>query len=294
MSNEEKRVNTFVIDAESPKIMEFEDGKEIQSAWVIDIEETAQFSEHGLIVVKNAKGQRIHFRKGKQVQYGSEKFTELVPLSLEELKSLNIEESQNEQFFNINIEESTEPQQPQHKVDMSDPESVKEGKRILEEQLKKLGVNSENTSEIEQLKRERDDLAEKLDLIAQTAFEKKRKELGAPAEIDTPEKLIGFAKAKESKRSASGGTAPFVGGNYQGQEGFDSYNSMIDHLRDVASHSNPDLASREQAQLVLNELMKKAFKGQKEANKAFNYQGENTLDMLKKKFERRKKFRGKS
>ena len=242
-------------------IMELVDKKPVLTAWKIDVEETQQFEESGLVVAVNRLGKRIHFKKGKQTEWG----IELVPLNLDELKALNIEESLNESYFDLDIEESAEEPEGElkHKVNMQDANSIKEGKVILDKRLKELegSTTEENQAEIKRLLEENEDLSGKLDLIAQQTFEKKKRELGAPKEIDTPEKLEGFARAKGEYNPASGGTANLNDAQYG--KGLDDdiftkqYDNPVDLVRDLRIQAQN---GNEKAKMALDVLFLKGLK----------------------------------
>jgi hypothetical protein len=78
------------------------------------------------------------------------------------------------------------------------------------------------------------------------------------------------------------------------QEGFSDYPSMIDSVRDLASHSNPDPKSRAENQKILETLMAKAIHGQKQNPIPFNYspkpEDKGTLQTLKEQFAKRKQL----
>ena len=162
----------------------------------------------------------------------------------------------------------------------------------------KVTVDSKQMEELIEQKKsveeERDDLAEKLDLIATNAFEKKRRELNCTDDsINTPEKLEAWSKGHNPNNSASGGSATLEGqyGNSQNQ-GANSMEGMIDGLNDRCSAANKNMTDRKLAIAQREEFLKKNFRGQLEANRPFNYSpkegDKGTLSMLKEKFERRK------
>jgi hypothetical protein len=74
---------------------------------------------------------------------------------------------------------------------------------------------------------------------------------------------------------------------------FGDYNSLVDSIRDRCSAQNPDKEDRKQAQAVLDKLMEKAIRGQKESLKPFNYEmpaDVSLSEMLNAKYQRRKKL----
>jgi hypothetical protein len=80
-------------------------GEQVTSdkAFYQDIEETAQLPK-GYTCAVNRKGVKLYFKLGKKTKEG----VELIPLTKEELKGLDIEETANDnlsELFNIEIEE---------------------------------------------------------------------------------------------------------------------------------------------------------------------------------------------
>jgi len=87
-------------------------------------------------------------------------------------------------------------------VDANSPEARKFVQDILKKKDEQQGV-----SNVQEIVEENEDLKNKLAIIAEKQFEKKRKEVGAPDEVNTPEKLQGFIAAKQGKPEL-GGVAP--------------------------------------------------------------------------------------
>lgn len=291
---EAKSTFLFIEGKKNPKIMEFVDNEQIKTPWTVDVQESKQFIEFGLVVAKNAKGKRIHLKKGaKQIVNGQE-FTELIPLTIDELKSMKIEESLNEQLFDLTIEESSE-EPASKKFNSQDLESMREAKRLAELRIKELGGSTETESETNEEKQIVDDIKEKLSLqLAGKGIEINPEEIKTQADL---ERWVGvikkLEKPKDDQFRAEGGTAPLSQG--QGQEiGWSSYPEMIDSIRDKASPLNPDMQSRKEAQKVLDALLTKALRGQEEARKPFSYapkEGDKgTLEILRDKYQRRKKI----
>jgi hypothetical protein len=224
---------------------------------------------------------------------------ELIPLDENELKDLHLEESLTEtvngELFDLDIQESVSedsPVQPLHKFRSDDVNSMRLAKQMAEENLKKLeGKDSEK----EALEAENEDLRSKIDLIAQKAFEKKKRELNAPDEVNTPEKLMGYEMAQKAKTPTSpqnSGCVPLSSQTPANQDSaYGSYEEMVDNIRDRASAQNPNLQDRTQAKAVLDKLMEKAFSGQKESLKPFDYQMPKDIsinEILDRKYQRRK------
>ena len=144
------------------------------------------------------------------------------------------------------------------------------------------------------------DLEEKLNLVAQVAWEKKLKEVGCnDPTITDPESLMAWEKGKNSNKRQSqdvpSGTVPWSAIEKQNTnpQAFGSYPEMIDSIRDRASMQNPDKQDRANAKAVLDKLFEKSLKGQSEAQKPFSYEmGKETSlsEMLNEKYRRRKKL----
>lgn len=85
-----------------------------------------------------------------------------------------------------------------------DVEEFEEPKQKVEITIKK----DEKSKSLEQQLQEKSDEAEdyksKLELIAEKEFERKKREVGAPDDIQTPEELKGFITAKQPKREPAG------------------------------------------------------------------------------------------
>lgn len=226
----------------------------------IDIEETQKFVELGVICITNGTRKR-YFKVGEMDKDGN---TSLIPLSNSELKNLGIEESaQGEsQDQELDIEESegeteTERQFREEKekanvILKGTPEAVKKAKELLQ-----------NASELEE---KNEDLTAKLELQAQLAFERKKKELGcSDSEIDTPDKLFAWEKGKSGSGSPSG-SAPLQS-NY-----FDQFEkSNADLLKKIYPDSKSmisDVRSRarmgdQTAQKVLEKWMQNYLENKK-------------------------------
>jgi hypothetical protein len=293
--NAETKSKFVFTQGKNPKILEFVDNSQIKTPWVVDVEESQQFVEQGLIIAKNKIGKKLHFKKGEKQVVGGKEYTELVPLSLDELRNLKIEESLNEQLFDLNIEESSE-EPTSKKFNSQDIESMKEAKRIAEARIRELsGGSTETESENNEEKAIVDDIKEKLSLqLAGKGIEINPEEIKTQADL---ERWVGvikkLEKPKDDQFRAQGGTAPLNQGQSQ-EVGFRSYPEMIDAVRDRASASNPDIASRKEAQKVLDALMTKAILGQKEQPMPFSFKpkegDKGTLEILKDKYQRRKKL----
>ena len=74
---------------------------------------------------------------------------------------------------------------------------------------------------------------------------------------------------------------------------FENSEQLIDNVRDRASVQNPDKQDRAFAKAVLDKMMLKAFSGQKDCGKKFDYTMEKDVsinDVLNAKYQRRKKL----
>ena len=125
----------------------------------------------------------------------------------------------------------------------------------------------------ETLKEENEDLRNKLSLIAEKQFEKKRQEVGAPPEIDTPEKLQGFVAAK-TKRETPSGSAPLNRQQYGGgsedsiwTRKFSSGEAMVKALEQVANDKS-NLEESKKATFALKQLWAKNVQEWKASGKA--------------------------
>jgi hypothetical protein len=189
-----------------------------------------------------------------------------------------------------------------------DPKTIKI-KVSSEEMTKVLEKNIEKDKEIKELKEkvaESEEAIKRNEAIKEKAcleFETLTGQSVDPTEIKTDAELermisaittIRNQKAKESHGTNPSGSAPLNSAQYgrSNEVSFSNENEMVDFIRDMASHSNPDVQSRDHFQKILNELMRKSFSGQKQQGTIpFSYQGKDVLEFRKKQFERRKKFR---
>jgi hypothetical protein len=119
--------------------------------------------------------------------------------------------------------------------------------------------------QIEALKEENLELKEKLDLVATAEFEKRKKELGAGPEVDTPEKLEGFKlgqKSAQPKREPTG-NAPLDSAQIYGssdpflKQKFDSPKEMVDAIKLRMQSDDPEVKA--QARAIYEELLRKAL-----------------------------------
>ncbi len=221
----------------------------------IDIEETQKYVDLGILVF---------LEKGKKVFYKLKKVTEdkltalnfvwqLVPLTNNELKAHGIEESQSQEVNGqeINIEESAaQAAEPEPNLTLKGtPEAVAAAKKILMDKQAEMKKQAQQPDEKDEII---DDLTNKLGIIAEKQFEKKRKEVGAPDSVNTPEKLQGFITAKEAlDKNEHGGVAPLNQYQYQGGQQqatdlahrkFANINEAIATLQAERRHGNVEAA----------------------------------------------------
>src|SRR3972149_7290955 len=106
--------------------------------------------------------------------------------------------------------------------------------------------NSEKSLE-DQLEEERtlrEDYESKLKLVAENAFEHRKKELSAPSWIDSPETLMKWAESEGKGDKGAGGVVGLRPEDVQKEKGgsgkreFDSEVEMIDYLRSESAKGN--------------------------------------------------------
>lgn len=180
------------------------------------------------------------------------------------------------------------PQQLNVKIDTSTVEDLARKKIELEG---KEAVINENLDEVERTKQIFNDLKS----AVEGEYEKqhfKVPKIETVDDLNNASENLSELKRRTQKGTAQGGSAPLQNQFLrEKKEGYGSYEEMVSDLRDKASHSNPDVKSRQEAQKVIDELMRKAIRGQKEhGNLPFNYKGENVLEFRKQQFQRRKKL----
>jgi hypothetical protein len=250
----------------------------MKDEWKICIEESEQLLKiHGILCMVNKKGEKL-FVKPISHKNG---FIELMPLTLKELKELNItvQESCINYDFDIEVQESTEfsndevqrrfeeerrkksQQIPLNSV--SDAEKMKEIAEKAKEILARKGDNPE------ELKAENEDLRLKLEIIATKELDRRCQILGIPenselrAKIrENPSILQGYEQRVKEEMLSGGseGSAPLnkfqLGQNAQG---FASMEDMIKDLRKKAKSFVPYEA--EEAKRILDILWKKTVQG---------------------------------
>lgn len=279
---------------ESESTMEFFDAMKGKNGFTVDVQESKAFYEQNVICMKNKLGKKLYFRKGEK--HGE--FTELTPLTAQELKELSIEESANEEnLFDIDVQESAESGEIKKKgFDVNSVSDMERAKLMAENRLKELKGETSENSEVENTEKEIvNNIKEKISL----QLEAKGVSI-EPSEIKTQEDMerwIGVIKKIEKPKSEhstnQGGSAPLQNQYSQQNQGeFSSMENLIDNLRDRSSANNKNLADRDLAKTQLDALMQKAIIGQRTTNQPFDFVNteKGTLDFLKEQYERRKKL----
>jgi preprotein translocase subunit SecD len=230
----------------------------------IAIEESKQLIDSGILVIRVKNSNLKYYAKVKSTKDPKLPF-ELEFLTVDQLKKMGIqvEETVAQQDGNpmkdvdVDVEESAgEPEGKNAvKVSANDPESIENAKKLL----KKM----EEKANIEQVIQERDDLKEKLDMLATAQFEKKKRELNAPDSITTVEALKAYEEGIRQKEN--GGSAPMNDRQMGIPEGSDDimkvkFNSVQDEIRELRRrerHPNPEIAN--QAKELLTALYQKSL-----------------------------------
>jgi len=165
----------------------------------------------------------------------------------------------------------------------SQEEIKKETAQWMEEQKKKnqaITINLVNSTkkteqdknesvedEIKRLKEDNEDLTQKLLLVAEKEFERKKRELNAPSWIDSPETLMKWEKdqTKGGVGTVSLSTEQLRSErNSPMEDGFDSNEEMIDYLQNLKHNGNEE--QRQYAKGVLDRFWQKTLLGMQEMN----------------------------
>ncbi len=241
----------------------------------LDVEESAKL---GCVVVYSRKLKRkLYFKEGDKTKDG----TVLIPLSREELKAINIEESVNDVLLPFEIEESAQnegesndewakrrakemrEEMEGHKVNMNDVESVKKGKEILEEREAEL----EGKPSREELEVELEDKKAKLEIVAEKELEKRMNALNIPEAQrnyfrENPSSLKAYEMGKSQLPSPNTPLNEAQFGNPTSsiwQKPFDNYEDMVRALKEAEKLGDA------QAKEILNRLMQKSLLGARKA-----------------------------
>jgi len=147
-----------------------------------------------------------------------------------------------------NVEEFTE-QPTKVEVTIKDKDGKKSREKELEEELEQARIDAE-------------DYRAKLELIAEKEFERKKREAGAPAEISTPEELMGFIQGKFGGKKVPAGNIPLTpaqtGEPYSNEKEYATYEEMLQDLHYKEKHGTPE--EKAYSKSVLDELVKRSVK----------------------------------
>lgn len=152
-------------------------------------------------------------------------------------------------------------------VDASNAKQLKKAKELIDAKLEQIDPDStEKDEEIENLRIERDDLAAKLETIAEIQFNKAREKLGAPTEIDSPEKLEAWKLVKSGNHqnpevTTGGGASGKALLREPSSSSVKEYGSFGEMYQDLQQRANSDNeAVREEAEQILGKLHEKMLK----------------------------------
>jgi len=231
--------------------------------FTLDVKESKRLVSKGILCIIRFDGKKLYVRLVKADDKGN---LELKPLSKTELSEAAIEESEliiNDEYY-VEESEKTPAEEQNDKAyeelkkktfNSNSQSDMEQAKKLAEKQLEKLGASDE----IQRLKDEAEDYKAKLEMVALMNLERKRRELNAPSDIDTVEKLVGYEKGlRRETNSAPSGSAPL--NEYQlgnGKIGFETHEQMIKWLRDNPTPEN---------EAILRELFAKAVKGTKQSS----------------------------
>ncbi len=183
-------------------------------------------------------------------------------------------------------------------IDANNAKQLKKAKELIDAKLDQIDPDSGNSSETERLRMERDDAVAKLELAAEAAFNKAKKEAGAPDSINTPEALEGWklAKGEETHQnpdlnpelgSGGSGKAPLSGepsGQISHVKEYDSVADMMEDLRQRTHSEIPEV--RAEAEEIQKKLLEKMAKERKSHNFEFEL---DLHKLMNEKVEKRKK-----
>ena len=242
----------FLVFGETEKTLKVLDGN-----FDFDIEETANFGTRGLnvVVVSNAKGEKLFLKKGQTDKFGN---VELDPLSASEIQEYGIvqETCQNDRYY-VQETEATETNSTKKKVrfDPNTAEDMRKAKSMLRTSLHV----SEKDRVAESLKEENEDLREKLKLIA-------TKELNARLKANGLGQVNDFASESDAvqalrnveHKAPEGGNQNFY--HYQEKEPSQktlnqAFNSDAEMLAELEKRAkSDDLATASEAQATLDAI----------------------------------------
>jgi ribonuclease D len=137
-----------------------------------------------------------------------------------------------------------------------------------------------------QLEEERiakEDAIAKMELMADKAFSKAKKELGAPDYIENPEQLEAFKAEKQKHKQPATGKAPLSGepfGEISHVKEYDSVSEMMEDLRQRADSVIPEV--RAEAKEIQKKLLEKMAKDKKSHNFEFEVDLNRIIEQKKK------------
>ena len=240
----------FLVFGETEKTLKVLDGN-----FDFDIEETANFGTRGLnvVVVSNAKGEKLFLKKGKTDKFGN---VELDPLTANEIQEYGIvqETCQNSKYYVQETE--VEDDSTKKKVKQFDPnnsaEDMRKAKEYAQDQLERLGESGSSGS----LKQENEKLKKQLETVASKELSAKLHKEGLNlGDFASAEDAIRALKDAQSHHAPEGGGQNFY--HYQDHEPsqatlnqtFDSDSEMRAVLEQKAKSDNAAVAAEAQATL---------------------------------------------
>ena len=197
----------FLVFGETEKTLKVLDGN-----FDFDIEETANFGTRGLnvVVVSNAKGEKLFLKKGKTDKFGN---VELDPLTANEIQEYGIvqETCQNSKYYVQETEVEDDAKKKVRQYDPNNSSDMRKAKEYAEEQLERLGESGSSDS----LKQENENLKARLELIARKELSAKLHKEGLNlGDFASAEDAIKALKDAQSHHAPEGGGQNF----YQYQE----------------------------------------------------------------------------
>lgn len=282
---------------------------QIPSGWKMVVEESFNgLNGEKIFVFENDKKQRLYAKLCEPEDLMKGLIWHI--LSPSELKALKIEESYNQSAYeNYYIEESApedlwdpekESLQEYKNRTGRDPKRGSISKEGIEDLTRgevhiHLGNQGEGEEDIETLRAERDDLKNKLSLMAHQEMNRKiaaLKKAGYTGRLETLEDVKNAEASFDADptRQGSSGTLSLEGNIEGNSEGYDSVEEMIDDLhRRKASGDTPE--ERETASKILTELLRKAISGKKQKDFKTHVEGkeDTTIKGMNEEWRKRRK-----
>ena len=164
--------------------------------------------------------------------------------------------------------------------DLTDPKDMELANKIAKDELAKMKGQTDADKEVEkfkteaELEEENQQLKEKIQLVAEQAFEAKKQKIGcSDPEIDTFDKLEAWQSGRDTHgtpvKEGASGSLPLNDAQIYGgarPEGFESQEALIDDLR-RRSHLGDKIAEKQLGQLLVKSL--KGIKEQRQGVKEF-------------------------